>query len=138
MAAGLQVDVVAPEGAVWEGEAVSVVARTTEGDIGILAGHEPLMAALVPCAAEVLTPDGHREVIAVEGGFISVFQNHVSLLSDAAVRAQDYKLDDARNELAELKPAMEAGELSREETMHYDMLLAQVRAGEKYEELKRS
>jgi F-type H+-transporting ATPase subunit epsilon len=135
MADPLQVDVVAPEGSVWEGPAVSVVVRTTEGDIGILAGHEPLMAALVPCAAEVLTPDGHREVVAVEGGFVSVFQNHVSLLSDSAQMAQNFSLADARNELAQMKPAREAGSLTNEEVHHYDMLVAQVRAGEIYAEL---
>ena len=41
----LQVEVVAAEGKVWEGQAVSLIARTTEGDIGILADHEPFMAA---------------------------------------------------------------------------------------------
>jgi len=138
MADPLQVDVVAPEGSVWEGDAISVVVRTTEGDIGILAGHEPLMAVLVPCGAEVVTPDGHREVIAVEGGFISVFQNHVSLLSDAAQRAQDFSLDDARQELAKLKPQVEAGDLDDQEQYHYNMLVAQVRAGEKYAELTHS
>jgi F-type H+-transporting ATPase subunit epsilon len=138
MADPLQVDVVAPEGAVWEGEAVSVVARTTEGDIGILTGHEPLMAVLVPCAVEVVTPNGQREVIAVEGGFISVFNNLVSLLSDSAAMAQNYSLDDARRELARLKPGMESGDLSDAETRHYNMLTAQVTAGEKYAELNPS
>jgi len=45
---------------VWEGEAISVVARTTEGDIGLLAHHEPMIAPLVASTAEVTTPDGRR------------------------------------------------------------------------------
>ena len=137
MADILTVDVVAPEGTVWEGDATIVVARTTEGDIGILPGHEALMAALVPCAAELVTTDGRREVIAVEGGFISVFQNHVSILSDSAVMAQDYSLDQARAELAQMKPQFDSGALTDEETQHYDMLVAQVRAGEVYAGLAR-
>ena len=68
MAAVLRVEVVAADRRVWEGEALSVVARTTEGDIGIMANHEPLLALLVPCAAEILTKDGKREVLAVDGG----------------------------------------------------------------------
>jgi len=71
----LRVEVVAAEGIAWEGDALSVIARTTEGDIGVLPNHEPLLAALVPCAAEVLTTDGNREVVAIDGGFISVADN---------------------------------------------------------------
>jgi len=133
--ANLDVDVVAPEGAVWAGEAIMVIARTTEGDIGILPGHEPFMAALVPYAAEIVTPDGRREVVAVEGGFVSVFSNHVSLLSDSAVMAQDYSLVQARAELAQMKEAADAGDLADDEMMHYKLLVAQVAAGEKYEAL---
>ncbi|MCL2315634.1 MAG: F0F1 ATP synthase subunit epsilon [Actinomycetia bacterium] len=136
MADPLQVDVVAPEGTIWEGDAVTVVARTTEGDIGILSGHEAFMAALVPGAAEVVTPAGNREVIAVEGGFISVFENHVSLLSDSAVMAQDYSLAQARAELAQMQPIVDGGELTDEQTHHYNMLVAQVQAGEKYAALQ--
>lgn len=76
----LFVEVVAADRRVWEGEALSVVARTTEGDIGIMANHEPLLALLVPCAAEILTKDGKREVLAVDGGFISVAENRVAIL----------------------------------------------------------
>ena len=130
--ANLDVDVVAPEGTIWQGEAVMVIARTTEGDIGILPGHEPVMAALIPYAAEVVTVDGHREVIAVEGGFISVFSNHVSLLSDSAAMAKDYSLQEAQSELAQLKDRADAGDLDDEAMMHYRMLTAQVAAGEKY------
>jgi len=61
----LQVEVVAAEGKVWEGQAVSLIARTTEGDIGILADHEPFMAALVQSAVQVTTPEGMDEIIAV-------------------------------------------------------------------------
>ena len=68
----LFVDVVAADRRVWEGEALSVIVRTMEGDIGILPNHEPVLAVLVPSAAEVLTADGKREVIAVDGGFSTV------------------------------------------------------------------
>ena len=54
----LRVEVVSAEGLIWEGDAVQVIARTTEGDIGILANHEPFMGILVPGAAEVFTTDG--------------------------------------------------------------------------------
>ena len=77
----LTVRFVATDGEVWQGEAVSVLVRTTEGDIGILVGHEPFMAALVPHGAEVVGTDGVRHIIAIDSGFLSVFANHVSVLS---------------------------------------------------------
>ena len=68
MSTPLEVTVVAAEGRVWEGRAISVVARTTEGDIGILANHAPIMAALVPCAVKITRVDGVTEVVAVSDG----------------------------------------------------------------------
>lgn len=137
MADPLHVTVVSGEGVIWEGEAVSIVVRTTEGDIGILSNHEPVLAVLVPCAAELVTPDGRREVVAIEGGFISVFQNRVSLLSDSASMPYEYSLADARAELAHLKDVVDSGTADADQLKHYNRLLAQVRAGEKYAELKR-
>ncbi|MDR1790408.1 MAG: F0F1 ATP synthase subunit epsilon [Propionibacteriaceae bacterium] len=81
MADPLTVEVVAADHVVWEGEANSVIARTTEGDIGILSRHEPFLAALVPCTAKVECTDGTTAHIKLDGGFISVEENHVSLLS---------------------------------------------------------
>ncbi len=94
----LAVDVVAADRRVWEGEAISVIARTTEGDIGIMANHEPLLAVLVPCAAEILTADGKREVLAVDGGFISVADNRVSILSQYGRLAHEILVEEAERE----------------------------------------
>lgn len=78
-----QVDIVAPESVVWSGEADFVVARTTEGEIGILAGHEPLMAALA--TGVVLVESGKEKVtIGTHGGFLQVLNNQVTLLTDRA------------------------------------------------------
>ena len=135
MATPMQVEVVAPDGKVWEGQAVSVIVRTTEGDIGILSGHEPVMAAMVPCAAEVVAIDGRREIIAVGGGFISVYHNRVSLLSDTATPAGEVSLDDARRSLAALRAQVEEGDMDDQEMRLYHQLEAQVKAGERYDEL---
>ena len=78
------VDVVSPEGTLWSGDAEFVVARTTEGEIGILAGHEPLMAAL-SAGPVLIDHDGdQRTTIAVHGGFMQVVENRVTLLTDRA------------------------------------------------------
>jgi len=124
----LQVEVVAAEGIAWQGDALSVVARTTEGDIGVLPNHEPLLASLVPCAAEVLTPDGNREVVVVDGGFISVAENRVSLLAQFARVAAEIDLKAAEHELAAAEKRLNAGEIDDETRHHYLRAQAQVKA----------
>lgn len=84
MARPFSVDVVSPEGTLWSGDAEFLVARTTEGEIGILAGHEPLMAAL-SAGPVLIDHDGdQRTTIAVHGGFMQVVENRVTLLTDRA------------------------------------------------------
>lgn len=124
----LLVEVVSADGIAWEGEALSVIARTVEGDLGVLPGHEPFLAVLVPCAAEVLTVDGHREVIAVDGGFLSVADSRVSLLSQFAKVAREIDLDAAEHELAAAERRLNAGDLDEETRQHYLRAQAQVRA----------
>lgn len=84
MAEPFKVDVVSPEATVWSGEATIVVARTPEGEIGILADHEPLMGALATGPVAIETTDGERLTIGVHGGFIQVLDNQVTLLTDRA------------------------------------------------------
>ncbi|PKQ24190.1 MAG: ATP synthase F1 subunit epsilon [Actinobacteria bacterium HGW-Actinobacteria-5] len=124
----LLVEVVSADGIAWEGEALSVIARTVEGDVGVMPGHEPFLAILVPCAAEVLTADGHREVVAVDGGFISVADNRVSLLSQFAKIAKEIDLNAAEHELAAAERRLNAGDLDEETRQHFLRAQAQVRA----------
>jgi F-type H+-transporting ATPase subunit epsilon len=124
----LRVEVVSANGITWEGEALSVIARTTEGDLGVLPNHEPFLAALVPCAAEVLTADGNREVLALDGGFISVADNRVSVLSQFAKVAKAIDLKAAEHELAAAEKRLNAGELDDETRQHFLRAQAQVRA----------
>ena len=131
----LTVKFVATEGLVWQGEVVSVLVRTTEGDIGIWSGHEPLMAALVPHGAEIVTDDGARHIIAVDSGFISVFDNHVSVLSAFGELAEEISLDDARIQLAAMHDRVQLAKADDSEVRTYRRLLAQVRAGEKQTQL---
>ncbi|MDN5570800.1 MAG: F0F1 ATP synthase subunit epsilon [Propionibacteriaceae bacterium] len=124
----LRVEVVSADGLIWEGDAESVIARTTEGDIGIMANHEPMLAVLVPSAAEVLSTAGNREIVAVDGGFLSVAQNRVAILSGYAKMAQEITLVDAERELAEATAQLEAGHNDSGVRHHFDRATAQVRA----------
>lgn len=124
----LRVEVVAAEGITWEGDALSVIARTSEGDIGIMPNHEPLLATLLPCAAEVLTTDGNREVVVVDGGFISVAENRVSMLSQFARVAAEIDLKAAERELAAAEKRLNAGDIDDETRHHFLRAQAQVKA----------
>lgn len=130
----LQVEVVCADGIIWQGEAVSVVARTMEGDIGIMANHEPLLAILVPSATEVLSLDGKREIVAVDGGFLSVSENRVSVLSSYARLAHEISLPEAERELARARTALESGDNSTEVMQHVHRASAQVDAAKRYAE----
>lgn len=130
--AQLRVQVVAADQRVWQGEAKSVVARTVEGDIGILINHETLMAALVPCAADVTLSSGEHKVFALEGGFLSVEDNAVTLLSEFACEVTDLDPEVAESDYTKLKETLLAdGELSGEAQHKLNFALAQLRAAEK-------
>lgn len=78
------VDVVTPEEVIWTGEAEFLVARTTEGEIGIYANHQPTMGALTTGAVAVHGVDGSITSVGVHGGFLQIFKNQVTLLTDRA------------------------------------------------------
>jgi F-type H+-transporting ATPase subunit epsilon len=100
------VDVVSPEATVWSGDATIVVARTPEGELGIMADHEPLMGALATGPVEIESESGERTVIGVHGGFIQVLENRVTLITDRAQVTTDTA--EAREVADELASAEEA------------------------------
>jgi F-type H+-transporting ATPase subunit epsilon len=80
----MRVAIVSPEREVWSGEADMVVARTIEGEIGVLPRHVPMLGVLVP-EGQVRIKAGGREINAtVDGGFISVTKDGVSVLAEQA------------------------------------------------------
>ncbi|CAN5896232.1 F0F1 ATP synthase subunit epsilon [soil metagenome] len=107
MAKSFRVDVVSPEATVWSGEATFAIARTPEGEIGILADHEPVMAAL-QTGAVVIDAGSERITIGVHGGFLQILDNQVTLLTDRATIAEGGREGAAKvaSELAEA-PSLE-------------------------------
>lgn len=95
----LQVELVAADRTVWSGQATMVIARTTEGDVGVLRNHAPLLSLLVPGVIEISAVDGDALVAAVDGGFLSVAHNRVSILSEHAVLSHEIDVEAARAEL---------------------------------------
>ncbi len=84
MAAPLTVSVVSADERVWSGEATQVVARTTEGQIGILADHEPVLAILADGEVKVTTVAGETLRVSADSGFLSVDSNVVQVVAGRA------------------------------------------------------
>jgi F-type H+-transporting ATPase subunit epsilon len=131
MAEPMQVEVVSADRVVWSGRSTNIIAKTVEGEIGILPGHSPLLAVLEPSAVVVFSDDGTREVVAVEGGFISVSQGRVSILSEYARLATEMSLREAERELDAAQQVLDSGDYSDEDRRRYDRASAQLRAAQK-------
>jgi F-type H+-transporting ATPase subunit epsilon len=82
--AQLHVEVVAVEDKVWSGDASMVIARTTEGELGILPGHTALLGQLADPGTVRIKTDGGDRVFEVHGGFVSVSEGLVSILAETA------------------------------------------------------
>lgn len=91
MVKAFRVDVVSPEETVWSGDATIVIARTPDGELGIMADHEPLMGALATGPVEIESETGDRTTIGVHGGFIQVLNNQVTLITDRARITEDHE-----------------------------------------------
>jgi F-type H+-transporting ATPase subunit epsilon len=99
MADALTVELVAADRTVWSGEATMVIARTVEGEMGILRGHTPVLSLLSDAVVEIDTGEGDVVFAAVDGGFISVAHDRVSILSEHAVLAAEIDVSAERSEL---------------------------------------
>ncbi|MEV1130835.1 F0F1 ATP synthase subunit epsilon [Agromyces sp. NPDC049794] len=82
--AALNVSVVSADREVWSGEATMVVARTVEGEIGILPGHEPMLANLAGGEVRVTLPGGEKITANAEDGFLSVHADAVQVVASRA------------------------------------------------------
>lgn len=124
----LQVELVAADRLVWSGEASMVIARTTEGDVGILPNHAPLLSSIIEGVVDVQTTDGETWIAAVDAGFISVADNRVSILSERAEMAHEIDLEKARRELERAKESGENDDDAQEAVRRAE---ARVRAVER-------
>lgn len=96
--AELHVELVSVEREIWSGEATQVVARTTEGEIGVLPGHAPLLGELADGGTVRIFADSGEIVAAVSGGFLSVTDQGVTVLAEVAEMADD--IDTSRAQAA--------------------------------------
>jgi F-type H+-transporting ATPase subunit epsilon len=98
--ATLHVELVAVERTIWSGEATMVIARTTEGELGVLPGHAPLLGQLAEGGVvTVRRDDGDALIVAAHGGFLSVTERGVSILAETAEIASEIDVERAREAL---------------------------------------
>ncbi|MFN8162955.1 MAG: ATP synthase F1 subunit epsilon [Solirubrobacterales bacterium] len=104
----IDVEVLTPEGEVFNGEARQVSTRTEVGEIGILANHTPLLAALRPTELRLRLSDSETRRYAQAHGWLQVFGNRARLLLEEAIAPEDLdpgalkeQLSDAEQRLSE-------------------------------------
>ncbi|GAA3688262.1 F0F1 ATP synthase subunit epsilon [Gordonia hankookensis] len=99
------VEVVAADEKLYSGEATFVIAQTTSGELGVLANHEPLLGQLVPGGFVVIAEEsGKRLSAAVQGGFLSVTGESVTVLAESAQWADDIDAAAERSALESAEP----------------------------------
>ena len=106
-----QIDVVSAEELIYSGQARFVALPGESGELGILAGHTPLITRIKPGAVRIERADGNKtedEFVFVAGGILEVQPRHVTVLADTAIRGKD--LDEAK--------AQEALKLAQENRAH--------------------
>lgn len=119
MASTMHLDVVSAEEEIFSGEVEFVVARATEGELGIMPRHAPLLARLQPGEVRVRVSGGEEQYFYVSGGMIEVQPKVVTILADTAARAKD--LDEAAAQEAKQR----AEEAIRNRTGEIDYARAQ-------------
>ncbi|GAA1362395.1 hypothetical protein GCM10009596_21850 [Arthrobacter rhombi] len=82
--AELEVEIVAADHFVWSGAATLVKARTSDGEIGVMPGHSPVLAILAAGELAITPTNGSRFTIQAEGGFFSVDKDRVVIVADNA------------------------------------------------------
>jgi F-type H+-transporting ATPase subunit epsilon len=107
MADTFQLEVATPERLLVDEQVTQAEIPGKDGYLGVLAGHAPLLSAL---GAGVLTytSGGREQVLAVDGGFLEIFENHVRVLADHAEFGQDIQVDNARHRLEQAQNALKS------------------------------
>ncbi|CUS47836.1 MAG: F-type H+-transporting ATPase epsilon subunit AtpC [Idiomarinaceae bacterium HL-53] len=117
----VRLDVVSAEDQLFTGNVQSIQVTGSEGELGILPGHIPLLTALKPGMVRIVTEAGEEEFFYVAGGVMEVQPDTVTVLSDTAVRGDDLDeqaaekaMQQAREALADSSPDMSYAEAAAE------------------------
>lgn len=118
--ATFQCRIVSAREELFSGEINMLIATGSEGEVGVLAGHTPLITLLKPGAMRVQTANGDEEVIYVSGGVLEVQPKMVTVLADTAVRA--HNLDESK--IIEARKKAEQMLVNQSDTLQTNAALA--------------
>ncbi len=125
------VEILTPEGKVFDDEVAMVSTRTSVGSIGVLANHTPLLAMLDACELRLHAADGTVTSYAQGEGYLQVGGNHAMLLVEEAIAASDIDRADLEAKLAERKAELdgleadsEAARVAQRDIRRYEAFLA--------------
>jgi F-type H+-transporting ATPase subunit epsilon len=110
-----QVEVLTPEGEVFNDEVEMVSTRTSVGSIGVLANHQPLLGLLDPTELRLYRSDSDIERFAQGEGYIQVGGNHVLVLVEEALAPGELDVADLRERLRSAQDSAERAEEGSEE-----------------------
>jgi F-type H+-transporting ATPase subunit epsilon len=127
----LEVHVVTPEREVWTGQAEMLIARGVEGELGILAGHQPMLVQLAIGPLRIHLEGGELLAAVVDGGFLHVGTHEgitrADVLASQAELAAEIDVDEARRVLAEMEGRSAELEEAELEALKREVQKAQVR-----------
>ena len=109
-----KVKVLAADKPFYEGEALSLIVPTVNGQYGILAHHSNTLGATVPGLLKITYPDNREEVLSVSSGIFKIEHNHVLVLVDSLERPEEIDINRAKREADEAKEAL-LQKMSRQE-----------------------
>ncbi|MBL4819844.1 MAG: F0F1 ATP synthase subunit epsilon [Gammaproteobacteria bacterium] len=130
MAMTMHCDIVSAEKSIFSGLVTMVVAAGTLGDLGIAPGHAPLLTALIPGSVKLVLDSGEEEIFYVSGGFLEVQRGVVTLLTDAALRADDV------DEAAAVQAKEEAEKAMADQTAEFEYSAAAAQLAEAVAQLR--
>jgi len=131
MASAFQLSIVAPDRKVVETQVSSVTAPGTEGYLGVMAGHIPMIVSLKPGLLEYRDMNSQQHYVAIDGGFMEINATSVIVLAEGANLSGDIDLKAAEAELEEARRALrgEPSSMSTDEaTEHMERALARIKA----------
>ncbi|MBG0828336.1 F0F1 ATP synthase subunit epsilon [Planomonospora sp. ID67723] len=128
--AKLRVGVVSPEREIWSGDADMVIAKTVDGEIGIMPQHAPVLGVLVEGGVLTVKRGGGEPdlVAAVHGGFLSVADNEVSILAEVAELGSEVDVARAKNALDRAQASVEADQENADAAAEAKRARARLRA----------
>jgi F-type H+-transporting ATPase subunit epsilon len=113
------VEVLTPEGKVFDGEVEMLSTRTGEGSLGVLANHAPLLAILEPTELRLHKEGDEVESWAQAEGYLQVIENSALVLVEECVRPDDIDRSDTESRLEDARSSLEEAEEGSEEYARY-------------------